>query len=110
MNRSTIACGSSGHSVSVYGYALVGMDDYRNFPVRSYQAKKVVLQAEDLRIVRVGQLCGIFGYRIEHRLNRRVRDDVQYLRGGSLLLLTLRNVAIQVSILQCDRGLGGQQL
>jgi hypothetical protein len=56
------------------------------------------------------KLRGIFGYRIEHRLNRRVRDDVQYLRGGSLLLLTLRDVTIQVSILQCDRGLRGQQL
>jgi hypothetical protein len=33
MNGPTIACGSSGHRVSVYGNALVGMDNHWNFPV-----------------------------------------------------------------------------
>ena len=33
MNRPTIACGSSGHRVSVCGKALAGMDIHRNFPV-----------------------------------------------------------------------------
>src|SRR5580704_8721531 len=45
----------------------------------------VVLQTEDLRIVRFAQACGIFGHRVQHRRNRRGRDDAQYLRGGSLL-------------------------
>src|SRR5580704_10165271 len=46
----------------------------------------VVLQTEDLRIVRFAQACGIFGHRVQHRLNRRGRDDAQHLRGGVLLL------------------------
>jgi hypothetical protein len=27
----------------------------------------------------------MFGHRVQHRLNRRVRDEAQHLRGGSLL-------------------------
>ena len=33
MNGPTIACGSSGHRISVYGNALVGMDNHWNFSV-----------------------------------------------------------------------------
>ena len=40
---------------------------------------------EDLRVVRIAQARGIFGYRVKHPLNRGVRDEAQHLRSGSLL-------------------------
>jgi hypothetical protein len=38
----------------------------------------------------------MFGYRVQHRLNRRVRDEAQHLRGGSLLLHRLGRTLTRV--------------
>jgi len=38
----------------------------------------------------------MFGHRIQHRLNRRVRDEAQHLRGGNLLRLRLDKALTRV--------------
>jgi hypothetical protein len=38
----------------------------------------------------------MFGYRIQHRLNRRVRDEAQHLRGGNLLCRRLNKALMRV--------------
>src|SRR5580700_9343719 len=86
MDRPTIVSSSSSDRISVYGEARAAMGSRRNFPACSHYSKNVALEAPDPRIDRVAQARGIFGHRVEHRLNRRVRDDAQHLRGGSLLL------------------------
>jgi hypothetical protein len=73
MNRPTIACSPSNHGVSICRNCLPGTARRRNFSVGGYQPKKVVLQAEDHCVVRVAQASGIFGYRVQHRLNLRRR-------------------------------------
>src|SRR5262249_1935223 len=91
MNRPMVACGSSSHRVSVGRNAPPGVATPWDSPAISLHPKKVVLQAEDSGIVRVAQASGIFGYRIQHRLNLawRFRDDAQHIGGGSLLLHSL---------------------
>src|SRR5258705_13415206 len=105
MDRTTITCGSSRHRFSVYGQAFAAMASRRNFPVRSYYPKNVVLQSPDPRIVGIAEARGIFGYRVQHRLNlaRRVEDDAQDLRGGSLLLHHLNEALTHLSDLPSGR-------
>src|ERR1700719_230304 len=86
MDRPTIVSGSSSHRISVYGEARAAMGSRRNFPVCSHYSKNVAVEAPDPRIDCVAQARGIFGHRVQYRLNRRVRDNAQHLGGGSLLL------------------------